>query len=202
MEKELAQLPPGVDPDGLVTFAHMQLLLLQRKFPDALSLLNQSPQDFFQYFGQPKEFFEGAIHLFLKDKEKARSAFERARTIAEKALRESPDDAQRHVILGMILAGLGEREAAIAEGRRAVEITPESADALGGPFLTASLAQIYAWVGEKDQALQLVDHSLQTPNGVTVWMLKLDPMWDPLRGDPRFEALFAKVFAPKNGSWP
>jgi hypothetical protein len=55
----------------------------------------------------------------------------------------------------MILAGLGEKDAAIAEGRRAVELTPESADAYDGPYLTASLAQIYAWVGEKDQAFRL-----------------------------------------------
>ena len=53
--------------------------------------------------------------------------------------------------------------AAIAEGRRAVELTPESADALDGPFLTASLAQIYAWVGEKDQAFRLLDHLLTIP---------------------------------------
>jgi serine/threonine-protein kinase len=193
MEKGLAQVPPGVDPFGFVTFAHMQLLLLQRRFPDALSLLNQSPQDVFQYLGKPKEFFEGAIHTFLKDKEKARSAFDRARPIAEKALRESPDDASRHVILGMILAGLGEREAAIAEGRRAVELLPESQDALDGPQMTVALAQIYAWTGENDQALQLLDRSLNTPNGVTVPLLRLDPIWDPLRGDPRFDKIVASL---------
>ncbi len=79
---------------------------------------------------QPREFFEGAIYTFLNDKEKAVSAFERARPIAEKALRESPDDASRHVTLGFILAGLGEKNAAIAEGKRAVELLPESQDAL------------------------------------------------------------------------
>ena len=96
MEKELAKMPPGVDPDGLVTFARVQLLLLQRKFPDALALLKQSPQDVFHY--KPRELFEGAIYTFLNDKERALSAFERARPIAEKALRESPDNATRHVL--------------------------------------------------------------------------------------------------------
>jgi TolB-like protein/Flp pilus assembly protein TadD len=190
MEKELAKMPPGVDPDGLVTFARVQLLLLQRKFPDALALLKQSPQDVFHY--KPRELFEGAIYTFLNDKERALSAFERARPIAEKALRESPDDASRHVTLGMILAGLGKKDAAIAEGKRAVELLPESQDALDGPKTTVALAQIYAWTGESDQALQILDRSLSTPNGVTAPFLRLDPIWDPLRSDPRFQALIDK----------
>jgi tetratricopeptide (TPR) repeat protein len=137
----------------------------------------------------PKASLEGMLYLFQGDKAKARAAFQRALPIAERSLRESPSDAARHIQLGFILTGLDRKEEAIAEGKRAVELTPESADALIGPQLTASLAQIYAWVGEKDQALQLVDHLLQTPNGVTVSMLKLDPMWDPLRNDPHFQTL-------------
>jgi tetratricopeptide (TPR) repeat protein len=193
MEKELAKMPPGVDPDGLVTFARMQLLLLQRKFSDAIALLKQSPQDVFHY--KPREFFEGAIYAFLNDKERARAAFERARPVAEKALREGPDDASRHVIVGFILAGLGQKDAAIAEGKRAVELLPESQDALDGPKMTVALAQIYAWTGESDQALQLLDRSLSTPNGVTLPFLRLDPMWDPLRSDPRFQALIDRYAA-------
>ena len=193
LEKELTQVPPGVDPDGVVTFARVQLLLLQRKFPDALALLKQSPQDVSH--AKPRGLFEGAIYTFLNDKEKAVSAFERARPIAEKALRESPNDASRHVTLGLILAGLGEKDAAIAEGKRAVELLPESQDAFDGPKTTVALAQIYAWTGENDQALQLLDRSLSTPNGVTVPVLRLDPIWDPLRSDPRFQALIDKYAA-------
>ena len=193
LEKELTQVPPGVDPDGVVTFARVQLLLLQRKFPDALALLKQSPQDVSH--AKPRGLFEGAIYTFLNDKEKAVSAFERARPIAEKALRESPNDASRHVTLGLILAGLGEKDAAIAEGKRAVELLPESQDAFDGPKTAVALAQIYAWTGENDQALQLLDRSLSTPNGVTAPILKLDPIWDPLRSDPRFQALIDKYAA-------
>src|SRR5438034_3937453 len=191
MEKALTNVPPGVDPDGLVTFARVQLLLLQRKFPDALALLKQSPQDG-SHYDKPRELFEGAIYTFLNDKEKALSAFKRARPMAEKAVRESPDDASRHATLGLILAGLGEKDAAIAEGKRAVELLPESQDALDGPKTTVALAQIYAWTGENEQALQLLDRSLGTPNGVTIPFLKLDPIWDSLRSDPRFQALVDK----------
>ena len=143
MEKDLAQMEPGVDPDGEVTFARVYLLMLQRKFPEALALLKQSPQDV-SHYERPKEFFEGAIYTYLSDKKNALAAFDRARSIAEKASRESPDDPSRHVTLGLILAGLGEKEAAIAEGKRAVELLPESQDALEGPKMNVALAQIYA----------------------------------------------------------
>jgi len=188
MEKQLSELGTGVDPDGLVTFARMQLLLLQRKFSDALAVLQQLPQNA-SHSEKPKDLFEGAIYTFLNDREKALAAYQRARPIAENAVREGPDDASRHVTLGLILAGLGEKELAIAEGKRAVQLLPESQDALDGPKVTLALAQIYAWTGETDEAFQLLDRSLTTPNGITVFFLKLDPVWEPLRTDPRFQAL-------------
>ena len=132
------------------------------------------------------------LYTYLNDKQKAHSAFESARGVAEQSLRESPDSAARHGLLGQILAGLGHKEAAIGEGRRAVELLPESRDAFDGPSATVLLAQIYAQTGEADQAFQLLDHSLNTPNGITVPILKLDPVWDPLRKDPRFQALIDK----------
>src|SRR5437762_13997843 len=133
------------------------------------------------------------LYLFQGDKAKAQAAFRRALPVVEQSLRESPNDAGRHIQLGFILTGLNRKEEAIAEGRRAVELTPESADAFDGPQVTASLAQIYAWVGEKDQALRLVDRLLQTPNGVTVAMLKLDPMWDPMGTDSLFQRLVVSL---------
>jgi TolB-like protein/Flp pilus assembly protein TadD len=191
MEKDLADMPPGVDPEGLVTFGRVQLLMLQRKFPEALAVLKQLSPDL-SHDSKPREFLEGAIYTFLNDREKARSAFEHAQPIAEQSLREAPNDAFRHALLGQILAGLGEKEAAIAEGKRAVNLLPESQDALEGPKATLELAKIYTWTGETDQALLLLDHSLSTPSGITVSSLKLDPVWDPLRSDPRFQALIDK----------
>ncbi|HEY2143967.1 MAG TPA: hypothetical protein VGH06_06400 [Candidatus Udaeobacter sp.] len=188
MERALAQAPSGTDPEGLVTFGRVQLLMLQRKFPEALAVLQQSPQAV-HHDDKPREYLEGAIYTFSNDKEKARSAFGRARSIAEGAVRESPDDASRHVTLGLILAGLDQKETAIAEGKRAVELLPESQDAFDGPNTTLGLAKIYTWTGQPSQAFQLLEHSLNSPNGVTVPSLKLDPIWDPLRSDPRFQAL-------------
>ena len=93
------------------------------------------------------------------------------------------------MMLGMVLAGLGEKNAAIAEGKRAMALLPESQDALDGPKMTLALAQIYAWTGENDAAFDLLERSLITPAGVTVSSLKLNPVWDPLRADARFQGL-------------
>jgi len=197
-EKELASVPPGVDPQGLVTLGRAGVLTLQRKFKEALQVIQQFREETLTIRAGascPKASLEGTLYLYLGDKVNAHSAFERARIIAERLVRESPDDAARHGQLGLILAGLGQKDAAIAEGKRAVELLPESQDAFDGPDVTAVLAQIYAWTGEHDQAFGLLDHLLVVPNGITVPGLKLDPIWDPLRKDPRFQALIDKYAA-------
>jgi TolB-like protein/Flp pilus assembly protein TadD len=197
-EKMLAQVPPGVDPDGVITSSRINLLLLQRKFTDILTILQQLHGEIFHTEGTaqfPKSLIEGITYLGLKDEKKARLALENARQITERAVQESPDDASRHAMLGGILAYLGRNEEAIKEGKRAVELAPESKDAFDGPQLTVALAQIYAWTGEKDKALQLLEHSLSTPAGISVALLKLDPVWDALRNDPRFQALIDKYSA-------
>src|SRR6266436_4847856 len=197
-EKELASVPPGVDPQGLVTLGRAGVLTLQRKFPEALQVIQQFREETLLAGASttcPKASLEGTLYLYLDDKVNAHSAFERARIIAERLVRESPGDAARHGQLGLILAGLGQKDAAIAEGKRAVELLPESQDAFDGPEITAVLAQIYAWTGEHDQAFGLLDHLLVVPNGITVPGLKLDPVWDRLRNDPRFQTLIDKFGA-------
>jgi TolB-like protein/Flp pilus assembly protein TadD len=188
IDEQLAQIQPGAtsDAEGMVGRAY--LLMLQRKFHDAVAILKQLSGDV-RSDDKPKEYLEGALYTFVNDKEHARSAFQRARSILEKAIQEGSDDASRHMMLGMVLAGLGEKNAAIAEGKRAMMLLPESRDALDGPKMTLALAQIYAWTGENDAALELLERSLITPAGVTVSSLKLNPIWDPLRSDGRFQAL-------------
>jgi TolB-like protein/Tfp pilus assembly protein PilF len=188
IDRQLAQIHPGANSDAEGTFGRSYLLMLQRKFHDAVAILKQLPADV-RSDEKPKEYLEGALYTFVNDKEHARSAFHRARSILEKAIQQGSDDASRHIVLGMVLAGLGEKDAAIAEGKRAVALLPESQDALDGPKMTLMLAQIYAWTGENDAALELLERSLITPAGVTVSSLKLDPIWDPLRSDARFQAL-------------
>ena len=199
VEKQFSSVPPEADPTGLVTWIRVGILTLERKFPEALQVAQQFRGETLATATTapcPKALLEGTLYLYQGDKEKARIAFEHARSVAEKLVREAPQDATRHGQLGLILAALGQKEEAISEGRRAVELLPESQDAFDGPQATASLAQIYAWTGEFDEAFRLLDHLLVVPNGLTVPMLKLEPMWDPLRKDPRYQALIDK-YSPK-----
>src|SRR5213592_1288059 len=195
VEKQFSSVPPEADPAGLITWIRVGILTLERKFPEALQVVQQFRGETLATATTapcPKALLEGTLYLYQGDKEKARIAYEHARTVAEKLVREAPQDSARHGQLGVVLAALGQKEEAINEGKRAVELLPESQDAFDGPQATASLAQIYAWTGEFDEAFRLLDHLLDVPNGLTVPMLKLEPMWDPLRKDPRFQALIDK----------
>jgi TolB-like protein len=198
VEHQLSSVPPGFDPDGIVTWSRIWVLTLQRKFAEALQILQQFRGETLTIPEKglcPKAALEGSLYLYLGEKEKARAAFEQAKPVAERLVREAPDDPYRHAQLGAVLAGLGQKEDAINEGKKAVELLPESEDAFAGPYGTAALAQIYAWVREPDEAFPLLDHLLTVPNGLTVPTLKLDPTWDPLRNDPRFQALIDKYAA-------
>ena len=194
-QRQFSAIPPEFDPNGLVTWVRSGMLIWQRKFPEALAVLQKFPGETLITYTTapvPKAFLEGSIHFLEGDKPRAQIEFEQARVVSEKLLREAPEDPARHAQHGLILAALGQKAEAIAEGKRAVELLPESRDAFDGPQLTASLAQIYAWTGETDEAFRLLDHLLSVPNGISVSIFKLDPTWDRLRDDPRFQALIDK----------
>jgi tetratricopeptide (TPR) repeat protein len=199
-EKVFSSVPPESDESGLTTWGRAWILTLQRKFPDALQLLERfRGETMFTTTTAPcpKSLLEGEIYRLQGDKTKAQESFETARMVSEKLLREVPGDAARHAQHGLILAALGQKQEAIAEGKRAVELLPESQDALDGPQCTSALAEIYACSGELDEAFRLLDHLFAIPSNLTVPMLKLDPAWDPLRKDPRFQALIDK-YTPKS----
>jgi len=113
-----------------------------------------------------------------------------------KIVEKEPDFAAALSLLGMIDAGLGRKEEALREGRRACELLPISKDAIDGVALAVNLAQIYAWIGEKDLALEQIARVERVPNFLSYGFLKLQPLWDSLRGDPRFEKILASL-APK-----
>ena len=102
-------------------------------------------------------------------------------------------------VLGLIDAGLGRKEEAIREGRHAIELLPMEKDLPEGMDMIKYLAMIAAWVGDKDLACEQLASALSGPSGLTYGELKLMPLWDPLRGDPRFEEIVASL-APKDAT--
>src|SRR6476660_6271385 len=144
----------------------------------------------------PRAYYEGFFARLQGDSAKAKAAFTVARSEVEKTLEREPDFSAALSLLGMIDAGLGRKEEAIREGRRACELLPISKDAIDGPLFAVNLAQIYAWTGDKDSAIEQIAAVERVPNSLSYGLLKLDPRWDPLRGDPRFEKIVQSL-APK-----
>src|SRR5215469_10843194 len=134
-----------------------------------------------------RSFREGLIARMTKDEDKARSAFRVARTEQAKIVQAQPNDSRALCALGLIDAGLGRKDDALREGRRAVELLPVEKDPVVGVCLLEYLAMIAAWVGDKDLAFEQLDRSIRLPSSVSYGELKLLPWWDPLRGDARFE---------------
>jgi tetratricopeptide (TPR) repeat protein len=114
-----------------------------------------------------------------------------ARIAFEQQLRAAPDDDQRHVFLGLALAYMGRKAEAIREGERGVSLLPIAKDAQSGPYTQHQLARIYILVGEPEKALDQLEPLLKIPYYLWPGWLKIDPTFDPLRSNPRFQRLVA-----------
>ncbi|MGH8092302.1 MAG: hypothetical protein ACREIF_02350 [Chthoniobacterales bacterium] len=201
LQRWLADIPPGDDPDGLVTCARWEGAMLQRDFAGAAEMLANSPTRDFSYLKidlQPKSFLLGLTAAARNDQATAAKEFASAAPQFENAVREAADAADRHANLGLLYAFMGKHDAAIREGRLAVELKPIAKDANDGAIMLCYLALIYARVGENDQAIPLIARLLKTPGAVdsvdysiTLNDLKYRWEWDGLRNDPRFQKLLA-----------
>ncbi|HET7599657.1 MAG TPA: hypothetical protein VFK09_05170, partial [Gemmatimonadales bacterium] len=125
------------------------------------------------------------------DKANARIFADSARRLISEQLRDTPDDAQRHVFLGLALAYLGRKQEAIAEGERGAALNPISRDAYQGTYFQHQLTRIYLLVNEPDRALDRLEPLLRQPCYLSPGWLRIDPTFAPLKGNPRFERLIA-----------
>ena len=141
----------------------------------------------------PRTWCEGVVAQLRGDKAAAHAAFTSMRAEAAKLVAEQPDYPEGLCVLGVADAALGNKEDAIHEGRRAVELLPVTKDSIIGALLVENLALIYAWTGEKDLAFEQLTIAAKLPSFLSYGELRLHPYWDPLRGDPRFDKIVASL---------
>jgi len=138
----------------------------------------------------PKTLFFGLVYHALNDMETSREYFNRARLHLENHIEEHPDDPRIRAALGRAYAGLGMKDEAIAEGKKAMELMPVSQDALAGTDFKIEMAKIYTMTGEHDLAFKYIESLLSIPaDFISTGMLQIDPDWDPLRNSPEFQSL-------------
>jgi TolB-like protein/Tfp pilus assembly protein PilF len=174
------------------------IFLLERKYKEGLQQSESLPDDLLAGFPGAlggKYYLIGSARKALHDEPGARVAFLRAKSAIEEQLKRNPDAADVHVQLAKVLAYLNEKDSALAEAQRATELQPESKDAFGGPEIAAGVAEVHAILGDNTRVIEILDGLLGRPSAVTVQGLKVNPIWDPLRNDPRFQALIEKYGA-------
>jgi TolB-like protein len=188
----LDRLPPGYDPEGATTMTRVYLALYEQQPAAAREALSQAKMEEIvgnDGYPRPRSFYEGMIARAGDDVAQAHASFASARAALEAKLGGRDDDAIAVATLGVIAAGQGRKEEAIAMGRRAVELRPIAKDAVDGATVLTALAMIYAWTGEPDLALQQLSALSKVPGGPDYGQLRYDPAWNALRGDARFVAI-------------
>jgi serine/threonine protein kinase/tetratricopeptide (TPR) repeat protein len=136
-----------------------------------------------------RAYLQGSVARMKGDAAAAHAAFTVARAQQEEAVRAQPDYGPPLCVLGLIDAGLGRKEEALREGRRAIELAPMAKDSLDGVDVLYIYAVICAWTGERDLAVEQLETLVKIPAGPSYGDIRLSPCWDPLRGDPRFEKI-------------
>jgi len=192
---KLDTLPKSPDIQARIAGSRITIFLFMRKFDEVAREAEKVPDNVAERFPGVlcgKYTTIGVAKKALHDEAGAREVFLKAKGFVEAELKQNPDDASAHARLAEALAWLGEKDAALAEIGRAMQLLPESKDAFGGPEITNSAAEIHAIIGDAAGAVTLLDGLLSRPSPVTVPVLKINPIWDSVRNDPRFQALLDK----------
>jgi TolB-like protein/Tfp pilus assembly protein PilF len=201
--REVLAKNPDMDVGGGQTSVRVMFALIDHDFAEAERVLAASPREDFQEidysFYYPKAWFEAMIARAKGDSARANAAFSAARTILQQRLAVKPEDARTIAVLAQVDAGLGDKELAIQEAQHAVDLMPVSKDIYDGALVLEGLAQVYTWTNEPDRAIELLQKLVTMPGYTNYARLKLHPMWNPLRGDPRFEKIVNSL-APKDQS--
>jgi len=145
-----------------------------------------------------KQLGNALVYRVAGDSTQAKAFAEQARNTLEPLMKEQPDNAFVAAALAVAYALLDEKESALKEAQRAITLSPSNKDRLSGPAFEENLALVEMMIGENTRAIATLTRLLQTPYGgwlysptpITPALLRLDPIWDPLRADPVFQKLY------------
>ena len=141
---------------------------------------------------RPKELFSALIYDHLNKEKLAREDYNTAVNLLQRKVRDIPDDPRYHSALGIAYAGLGQKDNALIEGKRGVELLPMSVDAVYGVQQIIDLATIYTMVGEPDLAMDQLEYLLKVPSWISSSWLDWDIHFAPLKTHPRYPELISK----------
>jgi TolB-like protein/Flp pilus assembly protein TadD len=195
--EQAGKLLAGVNaqaPSFIAFLTKMNQLFLERQFDEAIRLIHSRLTES-RGVSEIERFFNP---FFLVLAQENAGDIVGARATAQQMLRpleplsqKDPDNPNFAQALSLMHAVLGQKDAAIKEAQRAITLLPTGKDAVDGPRIEENLAFVEVLVGDKDGAIPRLQHLLQIPynNPLTPALLRLNPQWDPLRSDPRFQKL-------------
>ncbi len=166
------------DHPGFYTDIRWILEMYSREYPKALQVLESDPD--------PQFLLRALVWYHAGEGDLATAYFDSARSYHEELIKDRPDIAQTHANLGLAFAGLHRRSEALRERRTAHELYPVDPTYYGWNT-HLQLTQICIMVGDYDGAIAQIDSLLSMPSELTRWRLRLDPAYDPLRNDPKFQ---------------
>ena len=189
----LAQVPsPNPPREELV-----QLDIFERNYAAALAHLGQLPERMIvnQHAVTPVAQLYGLVYRLMGDSARARAWFDTARVLLASEIAKSPGDERLHTSLAIVYAGLGRGAEALREAERSLELMPFSRDAISGVYPHIAVAHVHALLGNADAAIRKLEYllSLPAPKYITAPLLRIDPIYDPLRNNPRFQVLLTKT---------
>jgi tetratricopeptide (TPR) repeat protein len=191
---EVGQIAGITDDTDYLAEMTVRLGLLRRDFNGVLGQLRgETPSAIAnQFYFLPLSLERGQTERLLGRRNLAGRSFESARLELEQAVTDDPDDARFHSALGIAYAGLGRHDDAVREAKLGCDLMPASKDAWRALYRLEDLALVYTMVGQHSEAIERLDDLLAPCGWFTAHMIRLDPRWDPLRADPRFQALLTK----------
>jgi serine/threonine-protein kinase len=183
----------GNTPD--IFFLRVRVAIFDRRYDEALAQLSRGAPEAFadqQHFTTRAQLY-AQVYGLMQRPDLERAYYDSASRVVLALLQRQPDDSRLHSALGLAYAGLGRRQEAIHEGERGEELRPISKDSYQGYYRAWDLARIYVMVGKYDAAIERLEYLVSIPGYLTPAWLRIDPAWDPLRRNPRFERLVSNT---------